>query len=350
MIAIFLSVYFSFVVVPDLNGMKGVKSSVYDTNSNHASLVNVTKISHGIYYPSIGQLFYAVHYLPSYISPMMLDSNLQEFYDKFGILKIYPTSHKGEEWYMNMTAPNSDARFDIAHDERFDKKSILIDNGDGSWKERSPQVRLEVLTSDGYNESKIATFNQTELSSKGYMQSPRDWKNVEMTGFVKYNEGKREKNDNPDQFTWYARGGDHETSDKGCEGSAYKGLLSYNGDSRFAKEQYFVNYDFTDTKVNVTSPLKGKWFGFKFVVYNIHLKNGSTVSKMENWINENADGVTWKRVDEKIDNGGWGTKGQHCMGSSDEIITWGGPIAVFRWDNAKDVDIKDFSVREIQSK
>ncbi len=85
-------------------------------------------------------------------------------------------------------------------------------------------------------------------------------------------------------------------------------------------------------------------------MYNIHLKNGSTYVKMENWINENADGVTWKKVDEKIDNGGWGTKSQHCMGSPDEIITWGGPIAVFRWDNAKDVDVKDFSVREIQSK
>jgi hypothetical protein len=44
----------------------------------------------------------------------------------------------------------------------------------------------------------------------------------------------------------------------------------------------------------------------------------------------------------------WGTKSQHCMGLPDEIISWGGPIAVFRWDNAKDVDIKDFIVREIQ--
>ncbi len=348
MIAIFLPVYFSFDVIPNLHGMKVVKFSAFDTISSYTGPVNVTMISSRIY-PSIGQLLYAVHYLPSYINPMMFDSNLQGFYDKFGVLKIYPTSHDGEEWYMNMTAPNNDTRFDIAHDERYDKKSILTDNRDGSWKEQSPQVRLDVFTSEGYNESKIATFNQTELSSKGYMQSHRDWKNVEMTGFVKYNEGKSEK-DHPDQFTWYARGGDHETSDKGCEGSAYKGQLSFNGDSRFAKEQYFVNYDFTDTKVNVTSPLKGKWFGFKFVVYNIQLKNDSTYPKMENWINENADGVTWKKVDEKIDNGGWGTKGHHCMGSPDEIITWGGPIAVFRWDNAKDVDIKDFSVREIQSK
>jgi hypothetical protein len=67
---------------------------------------------------------------------------------------------------MNMTDPNHDPRFDIVHDERFDKKSILIKNQDGSWKERSPQVRLDVLTSIGYNESKIATLNQTKLSSK----------------------------------------------------------------------------------------------------------------------------------------------------------------------------------------
>ena len=234
-----------------------------------------------------------------------------------------------------LTEPNHDPRFDIAHDERFDKKSTLINNGDGSWKERSSQVRLDVLTSEGYNESRITTLNQTELSLKGYMQSPTDWTNVEMTGFVKYKKGQSEKKDDPDEFTWYARGGDH-------------GQLSFNGDSRFAKEQYFVNYDFTDTKVSVTSHLKDKRIGFKFVVYNLpQLRNGFTFVKIENWINENADGITWKKVDENIDNGGWGTKSQHCMGLPDEIITWGGPIAVFRWDNAKDVDIKNFSAREI---
>jgi hypothetical protein len=28
--------------------------------------------------------------------------------------------------------------------------------------------------------------------------------------------------------------------------------------------------------------------------------NGAIFVKMENWINENSDGVTWKKVDEKI--------------------------------------------------
>jgi len=30
-------------------------------------------------------------------------------------------------------------------------------------------------------------------------------------------------------------------------------------------------------------------------------------------------------------------------------ITWGGPIATFRWDSAEDVDFRWLSVREIQS-
>jgi hypothetical protein len=36
-----------------------------------------------------------------------------------------------------------------------------------------------------------------------------------------------------------------------------------------------------------------------------------------------------------------------CGGRADQIITWGGPIVTFRWDGADDVDIKNFSVREI---
>ena len=40
--------------------------------------------------------------------------------------------------------------------------------------------------------------------------------------------------------------------------------------------------------------------------------------------------------------------GPQCGGSSDQIMTWGGLIATFRWDNANNVDIKWFSVREIK--
>jgi hypothetical protein len=49
------------------------------------------------------------------------------------------------------------------------------------------------------------------------------------------------------------------------------------------------------------------------------------------------------------DAGDWGGDASHCGASSDPMpITWGGPIAVFRWDSASDVDFKWLSVREIQ--
>jgi hypothetical protein len=44
-----------------------------------------------------------------------------------------------------------------------------------------------------------------------------------------------------------------------------------------------------------------------------------------------------------------GTGGQpNCGGTDHTIITWGDPIAIFRWDNINDMDVIDLSVREIQ--
>jgi hypothetical protein len=270
--------------------------------------------------------------------------------DKFGITKLYPIKLDGEEWYMNMNNPTSDPRFNLNNQYKHVGKSSVskfnfTKNPDGSWKVISPKVRMEVYTSTGYNQSKITTYNQSKLADKGYMQSPNDWKNVEITGYVKYNGGKK-SNEN---FDWYARGGIHTDSNNGCEGTAYKGNLYYSGNSDFGKEQWHENgFVSTDTKINVTSLLKGKWIGFKFVIYNLPpIKNGTMSVKLENWINENADGKTWKKVDDKIDNGGWGKDGGRCGGRPDQIITWGGPIVTFRWDGANDVDIRNFSVREI---
>jgi hypothetical protein len=73
-----------------------------------------------------------------------------------------------------------------------------------------------------------------------------------------------------------------------------------------------------------------------------------TVVKMENWLDMDNDGKDWVKVDEYIDDGGWGDKGEECGGEPDQIITWGGPVATFRWDNARDVDFKYLSVREIE--
>lgn len=264
-------------------------------------------------------------------SPTTTPDSSSSTADKFGVKTLYPTKSSGEQWFMNMASPTSDSRFD--------PKDTITQNSDGSWKIKSSKVRMNVFTSTGYHPERIATYNQQELAKKGYMQDSNDWKNVEITGFVKVNS--TPSNDN---FAWYTRGGKHTDSDGGCEGTAYKGNLFYDGKVRFAKEQQHSDgYSFT-SKVDATGSIIGKWVGFKTVMYN----NAQGNVVLQAWINENGDKVTWKKVAEKIDSTGWGSDGDLCGGSPDQKISWGGPVANFRWDTATNVDFKWLSVREIQ--
>jgi hypothetical protein len=253
--------------------------------------------------------------------------------DKFGVRMLYPTKQGGEEWFINMENPTEDGRFD--------PKASISRNPDGSWKMQSDKVRMNVFTSTGYDQNKIPSTNHAQLTSKGYMLSPNDWREVEITGYVKVNSINAD-----DNFAWYARGGKHGDSD-GCEGVSYKGDLFYSGKAQVAKEQFHVNYDKSEEK-QVIDSIQGKWIGFKFVMYNVQ-QGGKMAVKMENWVDRNGDG-NWAKVFEVADFGGWGRQGTSCGGSADQIITWGGPVATFRWDSATDVDFKFLSVREINAR
>ena len=174
------------------------------------------------------------------------------------------------------------------------------------------------------------------------MQSPNDWKNVEMTGYIKVNQFS--SSDLP--FTWYARGG-RDTDSAPCEGTSIKGRLAIDGTTNFAKEQWHTGGYFSTLVKPATDAINTKWIGFKTVIYNIQ-ENGKTVVKMENWIDKNNDN-TWVKISDFVDRGGFGNQGGHCGGDPDQMITWGGPDAVFRWDGQTDVDVKNLSVREIQA-
>jgi hypothetical protein len=255
--------------------------------------------------------------------------------DQFGIIKLYPTKNNGEEWYMNMNNPLGDSRFN--------PQNTITKNPDGSWKMKSTQVRMNVYTSTGYNSANIPTLDHSVISSKGYMLAANDWRNFEMTQYVKVNTSPSDDNFSPN-----GRGGRHTGSGppEGCEGSSMKGDVFFSGKVRFAKEQWHVSYVFTNLKT-ATGTIEDKWVGIKFIVYNF-VENGKVVVKTELWLDTNNNG-NFVKVDENVDRGGWGTEGTACGGAPDQIISWGGPITTFRWDTATDVDFKNLSVREIVS-
>jgi hypothetical protein len=265
--------------------------------------------------------------------------------DQFGIKEIYPTKSGGEQWFMNMNDPN--------HDPRNDPGTTLTKNPDGSWKVSSTKVRYNVFTSLGYHHELITTLNQQQMAAKGYMQSPNDWRDIEITGYLKLNaQGGGTTGASGSllggHYTFYARGGHHTGSGApaGCEATSYHGEWDYVGTTRFAKEQWHVSYVFTPHK-SATDSIVGKWVGFKTIMYNIQ-QNGKTAVKMEIWVDVNNNG-NWVKVNEFVDPGGFGNAGGECGGAPDQIITWGGPITTYRWDNSPDVDVKDLSVREIQA-
>jgi hypothetical protein len=253
--------------------------------------------------------------------------------DKFGIIKLYPTKTNGEQWYMNMNNPLDDSRFN--------PQNTITKNPDGSWKMKSTQVRMNVYTSTGYDGNKIPTLNHGSIATKGYMLAPNDWRNFEMTQYVKVNTSPSDDNLAP-----YGRGGRHTGSGapEGCEGSSMKGDVFFSGKVRFAKEQWHVSYVFTSLK-SATGSIEDKWVGIKFVVYNF-VENNKVVVKTQLWLDTNNNG-NFVKVNENVDRGGWGTAGTECGGAPDQIISWGGPITTFRWDSATDVDFKNLSVREI---
>jgi hypothetical protein len=261
-----------------------------------------------------------------------LSTDEKKNFDKFGVTKIYSTKKDGEQWYLKSN-PNSDSRFS--------PQTTLTKNSDGSFKIKSTKVRMGVFTSSGFHPEEIKTLDHNKIALAGYMQSPNDWKDVEITGYVKLNNG------NNDNFVWYARGARHTGygSPPGCEGVAYKGDLFYDGSTRWSKEQWHSGgYVFGEFGKNI-GPIKGKWVGLKVIMYNI-VDNDKTSVKLELWVDKNNNN-DWIKAAEKIDKGGWGNTGGECGDKADQIITWGGPIASFRWDGATDVDIKKFSVREI---
>jgi len=254
--------------------------------------------------------------------------------DEFGVSMLYPSKAGGEAWFLGD---------DANRDPRFDPQDPVTRNEDGSWKMTESQVRMNVTTSTGYDTNAIETYDRDVLAEKGYMQAPNDWKNVEITGFVKVNQAE----DETDNFAWYARGGRH-TDSLACEGSAYKGDMHFDGRFRVAKETWHVSYQQGAYGPDSVEPLTGRWVGFKTVIRNTTV-NGKPAVKTELWVNDNADKISWQKMYEIVDDGSMGGDSDQC-GATDPTLplTWGGPIVTFRWDSTTDVDFKWLSVREIE--
>jgi hypothetical protein len=293
---------------------------------------------------TVNYYYYNYHPIRPFHPPPATSGKL----DKFGIKEIYLSKRGGEEWYFNTYHPQNDPQIGAEGPS----PTFVQQNSDGSWKVQGTEVRYGVLTSSGYHPDLITTLNQEALAAKGYMQSPNDWKNVEMTGYFKVNSFTDSDQNGGPHIELVARGG-RNTNDDGtidglsrqCEATTYHSNTYVDGRVKFEKDlEHTIGYT-TDNpeKQHAISPLVERWIGIKAVFYN--LPNGNV--RLEQWVDENSNN-NWHRILKFNDDGNWGGGQPACGGPDNMIVTWGGPIAIFRWDNINDMDLIDLSVREIQ--
>jgi hypothetical protein len=207
-----------------------------------------------------------------------------------------------------------------------------------------------------------ATKDLSLALERGYLYSQKDYRNVEVTGYVEV----LHESDNEDNrgIVWFGPSGrhtgnmkDNENDTRGCWGSAYK--TNYNtreNEIRIQKEAWHVNYDMRD-KIDTGNSFKGlKKRGVKHVNF-IFERNGKLGRRIEAWIdlkgidtNSNKPKNKWKLVrveEDHPDLPDWGNRMHLCNCSSDsQIILWGAPLATYRWDLSRIV-LSHATVQEI---
>jgi hypothetical protein len=235
--------------------------------------------------------------------------------DKFGIEEIYPTENNGPVWFLNQEDPEDDKNF---------------------WMTSAEDIELEEEDS-GVFQLDAETGTQKH-GVRIHADSPDDeWKNVEMTGYFKLEEG-------DDQFTLIARQGPTYNDDGGCGAYGYYGMLNAEGDA-FFKKKLFHHGGYTDrtaVEENVVDELEDRWVGIKLIVYDL---DGDEV-KLELWVDDEDEENNWKKVTEYVDEGDWEVSGSDCDRSDDDMIE-DGTRGGFRVDDSV-FEFKDLSIREIE--
>jgi hypothetical protein len=276
--------------------------------------------------------------------------------DLFGVKNLYPSAQTGEQWYMSHTGLFGDHQV-----LGIPKGQAEIRNSDGSFHLQTPKamfyLTVYVATSAGFNFTNAGgtTGDQSSWATRGYMMDARDWTNVEITFFHRMRRGINTDGGQDAGAGFIARGGQEQVGPPNCQGCGYRcaAVVDARLVTGFDKEQWYNQYAYpsqlgpTYSQMNVNSPVD-RWVGRKFVLYNIPNEAGDDVAvKLEHWWNDSGDGVSWVKVQEYTDSGGWGGFAGTCNANPDQVISWGGPLVGFHWKNLEGLDYKFLSIREI---
>jgi len=282
---------------------------------------------------------------PTAPSPTASPSTPPAGTDPNGVRQIYPTrAGKAPPWTLGYDDWSSRFSLDGGSVSGSGKTTVITNSG---------QVRMSVKAVGSSTCEGIT--DQARALAQGYMCSPNDWTNWELTGYVQLVSAAG--TDGDQDWTWYGNGGRHPSTGDPCTGSAYKGSYHYNDATlRFSKENPHNDY-WQNPWQNITGGIdytqnKSKWLGMKLIRYQF-TSNGQRAVRLEMWLDftgiDSAGNPAnnWRKISQTDDTGNWGGNASECNLSNDfQVMLWGGPTVTYRWDNTTS-NLRLASAREI---
>ena len=200
---------------------------------------------------------------------------------------------------------------------------------------------LSFHTTSGYSLGKV-NKNHSENAANGYMQDKNDFKNVEVTFYVKLVNALSN-----DRIKLKVRTG-KQIGRQNCEGCGIGFELFYDGKCRAFKERRLGDSLSYGRMEDTIGDIEGKWIGVKMCFYNTRFNEHV---KYELYLDTELSN-SWKKYYQVVDNGTGPIAGNGilCGGIPNQPITWGGPIVYLSWRNVADpngIIFKNISIREI---
>lgn len=256
-----------------------------------------------------------------------LDNSAIVYYDRFGVIQLYPTSGRIFESHWDVGGPRT-----IHGQERDSIDTELKITG------RNPEIIIDgkgIATMQGQDKDEIANPRIYVYDE----EKEKTWKNTEITVYMmRINE--KQSLSYPG-LTVNSRS-EHQDYDLDLNnGQSYAGRFTYYGKTEFVKEVIHDNlYYNADTKTYPWNTSNGnmpfnQWIGIKLVTYD--LPNGNVKLELYMDLTNGKDGGAWNKTNEYVDDGKWGGKIFSDPGTSVWIKNDGLGVAKY----------KNFSVREI---
>lgn len=223
-----------------------------------------------------------------------------------------------QSWYF---AGLEDSRLNIIPSnttiiDENDPNRIITGGGGISENGSNLVTTFEILTTSGYDETKITT-DHNQAKSQKFMMLPTDWINFEVTCYLECMECTPSS-----RVEFYGRSGRH-INGRPCEGTKYDLVVTSDGHLRGnIKHFHSGGLEFLQDNA-VFGDLEAQKVGIKFVVYNNN-DSAPTAVRVEGFVDRFSDNI-WERTYEYTDTG---SKNVYlkCGDENTNMVTWGGPI------------------------